>query len=199
MRSKGKVVVIAGPVGVGKNSTINEIVKRRTDCVDLVTATTRALRPGEKNGVDYFFMTEAEFDENIGNGNIIEVFRHPAGFRNGIYEPFLRKHIDKGETVIGDITFSGARFLKEHYGALCIFMMPPSFDVLERRIISRHADMPTQELTRRLTLAKHEIEEESSWYDYRVVNEDGKLNEAVDTVIEILKKEGYIKDDDTVT
>lgn len=192
MQSNGKVVVIAGPVAVGKNSIINALVKRCKNCVDLVTATTRAIRPGEKQAHDYYFMSEQEFDENIAHGNILEVYHHPAGFRNGIYAPFINEHLARGETVLGDITLHGAEFLKKMFDALCIFILPPSFKMLETRIRARHANMPKDELEKRLALAKKEIEEDAPWYDYRIVNEEGKLDEAVDNVIEILKKEGYL-------
>lgn len=190
--SKGKVVVIAGPVGVGKNSIIEGIIERYPQCVDLVTATTRAPRPGEKNGVDYFFMSEEEFDKNLAEGNILEVYQHPVGFRNGTYAPFFNEHFAKGEVILGDITLDGARFLKERYGALTIFVMPPSFDVLESRIRARKAGMPQEELERRLALAKKEIEEDAPWYDHRIVNEEDKLEDAVEKVVEILRKEGYL-------
>ncbi len=186
------MVVIAGPTGVGKNSVIKGVIKRCNNCVDLVTATTRPPRPDEKNGVDYFFMSEKEFDTNVKAGNILEVYWHPAGFKNGTYAPFFNEHFDKGETILGDITIAGARFLKDHYGILGIFIMPPSFKTLESRIRARKASMPADELERRLTLAKKEIEEDAPWYDYRIVNEEGKLSETVDKVIEILKKERYI-------
>src|SRR3989338_74446 len=81
MRSKPRVVVIAGPVGVGKNSIIEGIIKRYKNCVDLITATTRAPLPGEKDRVDYFFMSEDAFDAEIAKGNVLEVSHHPAGFR----------------------------------------------------------------------------------------------------------------------
>jgi len=193
MSRKGRVVVIAGPVGVGKNSIINEIVKRFPHCVDLVTATTRAKRPGEKDGVDYFFMTEAEFDTAIEEGNILEVSHHPAGFRKGTYAPFINEHLAKGETVLGDITLDGARFLKKEFDALCIFVLPPAFDMLEKRIRARNDNMSSGALKERLALAKKELEEDAPWYDYRIVNEEGKLEEAVDKVIEIIKKEGYLQ------
>jgi guanylate kinase len=189
---KGKVVVIAGPTGVGKNSIIEGVLERCANCADLVTATTRAPRAGEQEGADYFFMSEEQFDKNVSEGNILEVFRHPAGFRNGTYAPYINEHLMKGETVLGDITFSGAHFLKERFHALAIFVMPPAFGILEQRIRARHANMPPAELEKRLALAKKEMEEESPWYDYRVVNEEGKLDRTVSEVIEILKKEGYL-------
>ena len=192
MQSRGKIVVIAGPVGVGKNSIINEVIKRCAKCADLVTATTRAPRPGEKHGVDYFFMSEEEFDTNVENGNILEIYHHPAGFRNGTYAPFIYEHLAKGETVLGDVTLDGAKFLKKEFGAIGIFVMPPEFGVLKQRIMSRHSNMPSNELENRLALAKKEIEEDASWYDYRIVNEEDRLDEAVENVLHIMKKEGYI-------
>jgi guanylate kinase len=189
---KGKVVVIAGPAGVGKNSIIDGVIKSCNDCVDLITATTRQPRPGEQDGIDYFFMTPEQFEEHVKSGNIPEFRNHPSGARYGTFLPYLSEQLENGKTVLGDINIDGARYLKDKYSALSIFIMPPSFDVLEKRIRARNADMPEDELKKRLDIARHEIEIDASWYDYRVVNKENMLDEAVSETIEILKKEGYV-------
>lgn len=186
-----KVVVIAGPVGVGKNSVISGLLKQIPNAVDLITATTRPPRPGEVDGVDYFFLTSEQFDALMRSGDIPEVQYHPAGHRYGTMLPFLRDHIAQGHIIIGDLNIIGARYLKEQFNALTIFIMPPSFQVLESRIKGRNAGMGDDELEKRLAMARHELEDEALWYDYRVVNEEGKLDETVVAVMEILKKEGY--------
>jgi guanylate kinase len=191
LKPNGVVVAIAGPSGVSKNSIIEGVMKRCTNCADLITATTREARTDEKHGVDYFFLSPSEFDEELKKGNIPEVNVHPNGARYGTFLPYLNDQLKKGRVVMGDITISGARYYKDAHNALTIFIMPPSFGALEKRIKNRKAHMPREELEKRLTLAKKEIEEESSWYDYRVVNEDNELDDAVNNVIEILKKEGY--------
>jgi len=190
---KSGVVALAGPAGVGKNSIIKGVIEQCDNCADLVTATTRAPRNGEKHGVDYFFLTPPEFDEHLAKGNIPEVNKHPNGARYGTYKPYLKEQLDAGKLVVGDITISGARYLKDAHNALTIFIAPPSFDVLEKRIRGRNADMPEDELKKRLDMARKEIDEDAPWYDYRVVNEEGKRDQAVEHVIEILRKEGYLK------
>lgn len=194
MRYKGKVVVIAGPSGVGKNSIIHEMMRRYPQCSEISTATTRLPRPGEKHGVDQYFLTLKEFEKQVKDGTIPEFRIHPTtNVRYGTYLPDVITRLERGDLAMGDFDIAGTRFLKKHFGALAIFVLPPLFDVLEKRIQARHSGMSEDELRKRLDYAHHEIDVESLEYDYRIVNEEGKLNEAVDKVIEILKKEGYLE------
>ena len=195
MQYKGKVVVIAGPSGVGKNSIIAGVIKKCPHCSEVVTATTRAPRAGECDGVDYFFMDDHEFDANISNGSIGEFRVHPIlKVRYGTYLPDLTMRLRRGDVAFGDFDIDGVRFLKKHFNALAIFVLPPSFDVLKKRIHTRHTGMSEEELQKRLDYARHEIDIESREYDYRIVNEEGKLDETVDMVVDILRREGYIKE-----
>lgn len=190
-RMKRQVVVIAGPAGSGKDSIIKEICRRYSNAVLAINATTRAPRPDEVNEVNYYFMDTAHFKEEIARGNIPEhYYRKETDTYYGSYKPDLERRLAEGKIVFFQIQIVGAKYLKEHYHAVTFFIMPPSLEAFEKRIRAR-APMSDVEWKERAAFTKREIEEEAPWYDYRITNEDGKLNEAVNEVIEILKKEGY--------
>jgi len=186
-----QVVVIAGPAGSGKDSVIQEIVKRFTNAERVVTATTRAMRPGEKSGISYHFMTNDQFREEIEKGNILEYYyREKTDTYYGLYKPDIEDRIARGKVVLCQLQIVGARYVKEHYDATTFFIMPPSHDAFEARIRAR-APMSDEEWAERAEFTRREIEKEAPWYDYRIANEDGKLQEAAQQVVDILVKEGY--------
>jgi len=187
-----QVVVIAGPTGSGKNTILSEILKRYGNCARLVTATTRAPRQGEREGVDYHFISEEEFKRGLSEGLIPEHRYVPAlGTYYGIYLPNLEKQLASGNVILAQVDIIGARLLKERYGATTIFIMPVSLAEFERRIRARNPDLSEQEFAARMDIASTEMRDHAPQYDYRIVNADGKLQEAVDEVASILKKEGY--------
>lgn len=186
-----QVVVIAGPAGSGKDSIIRGVIERYSNAAFGLTSTTRAPRPGEEHGVNYFFFSEEEFLKERDAGNIPEwYFREQTKTYYGLYKPNLDKQISEGKVVFFQIQIVGAKYLKEHYSATTIFIMPPSLDAFEKRIRAR-SPMSDAEWQERREFTEREVREEAPWYDYRIVNEDGKLDEAVDQVVEILSKEGY--------
>lgn len=185
------VVAIAGPAGSGKDSLIRGIVQKFENAVFAVNATTRAPRPGERDGVNYHFLTNEQFLREVANGNIPEHYvRADTNTYYGTYRKDLDQKLADGKIVFSQIQIVGARYLKEQYGAATFFIMPPSPEAFERRIRSRSV-MSDVEWNERAEFTKREISEEAPWYDYRIANEDGKLDEAVASVIEILIKEGY--------
>lgn len=191
-RRQKQVAVVAGPSGGGKNSIIDEIVHRYPQCSRLVTATTRHPRPGEVDGVDYHFLTEEAFLKALAEGDIPEHrYIETLGTHYGTYLPDIRTRIAAGETVIAHLDIIGARYLKKHFNATTIFILPDSIDILANRVRARNPDMPEREIETRMAIARTEIEEHSPEYDYHVVNRNGKLADAVDEVVAILKKEGY--------
>src|SRR5690606_1667433 len=117
MNTHGKqVVVIAGPSGSGKNAIINRILASHPNCTRLVTATTRAMRPGEQDGVDYHFFTQERFDDEMAAGHIPEHRFVPAvGTCYGTYSPDLDRRIAEGKIVFSQVDIEGARLLKERY------------------------------------------------------------------------------------
>ena len=187
-----QVVVIAGPTGSGKDSIIKGIIDRYPEkAVLAVNATTRPPRPDERNGVNYYFLTNDKFKEEMAVGNIPEhYYRSETDTYYGLYKPDLDTRVAEGKIVFFQIQIVGAKWLKEHYDATTLFIMPPSLDAFEKRIRAR-APMSDTEWQERAAFTKKEVEEEAPWYDHRIVNEDGKLDDAIEQVIEILKKEGY--------
>ncbi len=188
------VVVIAGPAGSGKDSIIRGVLARCPNTVFAINATTRAPRPDEVNGKNYYFLSKEEFLHKVESGMIPEHYhRADTDTYYGLYKPDLEARIKEGKVVIFQIQIVGAKFLKENYDATTFFIMPPSEEAFEKRIRER-APMSDIEWEERKAFTKREIEEEAPFYDYRIDNHDGKLNEAVQTVVEILKKEGYTLD-----
>ncbi len=190
-----QVVVIAGPTGSGKNAIIDALKTRFPKCSRLVTATTRAPRSGEQEGVDYYYFSPKRFKEELSAGNILEHrFIESLGTHYGIYKIDLEQRISAGHVVLGHVDIIGARFLKEHYGATTLFILPDSMENLKQRVRGRNKDISTDELEKRIAVAEREVAEHAEEYDYRVVNPEGRLDEAVEDVVEILKKEGYTLD-----
>lgn len=186
-----QVVVIAGPAGSGKDSIIRGILKRFPNTAFGLTATTRPARPGEQYGINYFFFSNDEFLREVTNGNIPEHYhRVETNTYYGLYKPDLDKKIAEGKIVFFQIQIVGAKYLKKHYDATTFFIMPPALDAFEHRIRSR-APMTDAEWEERKKFTEREVKEEVPFYDYRITNDDGKLEDAVDEVIEILRKEGY--------
>jgi guanylate kinase len=186
-----QVVSIAGPAGSGKNSIIDGITKRYSNTVFAVNATTRKPREGEIDGISYHFLTKDEFLQHVAEGTIPEHYHRPdTDTYYGLFKPDLDRKIAEGKTVFFQIQIVGAKYLKENYGAVSIFIMPPSLDAFERRIRER-SPMSDAEWQERKEFTEREVKEESPWYDYRIHNYDGKLSDAVDQVVEILEKEGY--------
>ena len=188
-----QVVVIAGPSGSGKNSLINAILKTHKNCVRLVTATTRQPRPGEKNGVDYYFFTPEEFDRHMSEGHIPEHrYVQELNTYYGTYLPDLDKHIKAGHIVFAQVDIEGAKLLKEKYNATTIFIMPESLEQFKGRLRVRNPEWDEKEFNARLKITETEMRQHAPQYDYRVINADGALPETTAQVIDILKKEGYV-------
>ncbi len=193
--SNRHVVVIAGPSGSGKNSILQAFLERFKNCARLVTATTRAPREGEREGVDYYFFSQEKFKEEMEKGMIPEHrFVSALGTYYGTYVPDLEKKLASGRIVLAQVDVEGAEgasMFKERYGAVTIFVTPGSTEEFERRVRARNPSMSEDELQKRMRIAEKEMRDYANKYDYQVMNADGKLNEAVEQVVAILKKEGY--------
>ena len=188
-----KVVVIAGPSGVGKSSIIDGVLKKCKNFAFLVSATTRPKRPGEQDRINYYFLSEDEFKKYLDEGMIPEYrFIEKTGYYYGTFLPDLHKKIEKGKTVIADLDIIGAKYMKEHYNSLNIFIMPPDKDTLINRIKKRADGMSKDELQERLDIAEREMTEDVKFYDYVVVNEEGELNKTINIVLGIISQEGII-------
>lgn len=187
-----QVVVIAGPSGSGKNAIINDILRHHHNCVRLVTATTRSMRPGEQEGADYYFLSQEQFDEALAAGNIPEHRYVPAlNTYYGIYLPDLEKKIKEGKIIFAQVDIEGARLLKERFNATTIFIMPESLDQFRGRLRSRNPEWSQKEFDARMKITEEEMRVHAPQYDHRVTNADGALEETVSQVMDIMRKEGY--------
>jgi len=184
---KGLLVIISAPSAGGKDTVIDRLVNKLDDAVVYVTATSRRPRPGETDGVRYYFYSPEKFREEIAAGNFLEwsiVHGEFKGVRRDILGDTLRGH----KIVIVKPDPQGMRKIKAQLPeVLTIFIMPPSVDVLRKRLDNRGTETPEE---RAIRLRNAEIEMAAApEYDYVVVNEDGKLDQTVEEIAKIIRKE----------
>lgn len=189
---KNKLIVIAGPTGVGESTITKEIIKRFPNFIRLVTATTRSPRPGEQNGHDYFFLSKEEFEEKIKSGEILEYQNTRDGSYYGTLGSELKLRLEQGYNIIANYDIVGTRFFKEKYGSISIFVLPESLESLKKRHLDRDPQIDESTLNARLKYAEYEINEEAPFYDYQVVNKYGQLENTLTEIQEILKNENII-------
>ncbi len=187
-----QVFLVAGPTGSGKDTIIREIIKRYPKVEYGVTAVTRQPRPNEVNGVNYYFLTNEKFEEEMAHGNIPEHYhRKSIDAYYGLYKPDLDERLKRGRIVAIQAQIIAAEYLKKNYNATTFFIMPSFGSEFEHRARTR-APMTDAEWQERLEFTKREIEKEAPLYDYQIRNEEGRVEDAVNQVVETLKKEGYV-------
>lgn len=170
MSCPGGLFVISGPAGTGKGTLVHRIMKRLDDVWLSISATTRAPRPGEIEGVDYYFKSDSEFDTLIENDGLLE-WAEVHGMRYGTPRDTVLQKIEEGKRVILEIDVQGAFQIRRRYpNAVLIFIVPPSMDELIRRLYSRGTETEEQ-IRRRLQTAKVELSETNE-YDVQIVNDD---------------------------
>ena len=169
---KGKLIIISAPSGCGKSTIINEIIKNRDLKLEFsISATTREPRKGEKNGVNYYFMSLDEFKKKIENDELIEYEEVYPGRFYGTLNSEIDRIREKGKNVILDIDVMGGINVKHKFGndALSIFIQPPSIDTLRQRLVARGTDSP-EAIKERVDKASFEISQADK-YDKIVVND----------------------------
>jgi guanylate kinase len=167
----GKLFVLAGPSGVGKGSIVRDLLAHDPEGLSLsVSVTTRAPRPAEVDGVDYFFVDDDAFDRMIRAGELLE-WADIVGHRSGTPRGFVEDRLAQGRNVILEIDVVGASQIRERVpGSVLIFVEPPSMEELERRLRGRGTE--TEERIRlRLETAAWELDQRD-WFDHVVVNDD---------------------------
>ena len=176
------LVVLTGPSGAGKDSVLNVIKDRGSPYHFTVTATTRAPRPGEQHGVDYYFVSGDEFKSMVRDGELLE---HAIvyGQEKGVPKAPIREALADGKDVIMRTDIQGARYIKSAVpGAVTIFVSAPSLEELERRLRDRGADSPEQ-MAVRLRRAAEETDAAAE-FDHTVVNDDlVRCAEAIETIL----------------
>lgn len=182
---KGLLVVLSAPSGCGKDTVFKELCKIRKDCVESISATTRPPRKGEIDGVNYYFKSEAEFEEMIENNGLLEY----AEYNNSYYgTPVagVEKAISDGKVCFLIIEVQGAKnIMSLRPDCVSIFLLPPSMEVLENRLNKRGTDSDDM-IKNRLAIAQDEIEF-ANQYKYTVINDT--LENAVADINNIINNE----------
>jgi len=198
MINKGLFIVVSGPSGVGKGTIIELLRKKFPDMRKSVSVTTRSPREGEKNGEHYYFRTLAEYQQMIADGQFLETAEVYTNFY-GTPKNLLFKELEKGYDVIGELDTLGARQVKESYPeSVRIYLLPPSFEELKRRLMTRGTENE-ESLQRRIGAACRELAEYKT-YNYIVINDEAeKAAERIAGIIDaekcaVSRNHGAIKD-----
>jgi guanylate kinase len=180
-----KVFVITGPSGVGKGTLIRSLFDRVPELELSVSATTRAPRPGEQNGVAYHFHSRDEFDRRVGADEFVEWAEY-SGNRYGTLRSELTRTLERGRPVVLEIELQGARQVREKMPeAVQVFIAPPTAETLRTRLVGRGTDTP-DEVQRRLETADAELAAKPE-FPHVVVND--RLDDAVNALVAIVQHE----------
>jgi guanylate kinase len=180
----GQVFVITGPSGVGKGTLIRALVARIPDLELSVSATTRQPRPGERDGIDYHFLTPEQFDERIGAGDFLEYATY-AGNRYGTLRSELDRRLSVGVPIVLEIEVQGARQVRHAMpDAVAVFIAPPCRDALRARLVGRGTDTAEQ-VEARLQTADQEMDARAE-FAHVVVND--RLEDAVNELAAIVQQ-----------
>ena len=169
--SKGKLFVISGASGVGKSTVLSKVMQARKDLSFSVSATTRDPRPGEVDGVHYYFVTKENFEDMIRQGEFLEYDAHAANYYGTPRAQALEK-MENGHVLLDIEPKGAAQVRKSAPDATLIFIMPPSMEELERRLRGR-GDTSEEQIALRMERAVWEMEQRT-WYDHVVVNDDAQ-------------------------
>lgn len=170
---KGKIIVLAAPSGCGKSTIINGVMQQGDLNLGFaVSATTRAPRPGEKDGVNYYFMTEEAFRDAIAEDRFVEYEEVYPGRFYGTLRSEIERITSAGHNIILDLDVNGALGVKQLYGdrAMTVFIEPPSLEVLRNRLESRGTETP-EVIDVRIDRATYELSRAPE-FDRRIVNDD---------------------------
>jgi guanylate kinase len=183
-RRRGLLIVVSAPSGAGKSTLCRLLMKRHRNLVFSVSVTTRLPRPGEKDGRDYFFVSEAAFKAMVKRKEMVE-WAHVHDSRYGTPRRFLDRTLARGQDVLLDLDVQGALAVKKRFPeSVLIFIRTPRFSDLERRLRHRSSESEA-EIRRRLETARRELKF-ANRYDYQVIND--RISRALKQLEQIVKK-----------
>ncbi|MBC7189221.1 guanylate kinase [Candidatus Aerophobetes bacterium] len=186
-KKTGLIVVISAPAGAGKTTLCKRLLQNCPSFISSVSFTTRAPRKQEIEGVDYYFVSREDFQELIEKGAFIE-WAEVHGHLYGTSKEFLEKNIEAGKDVLLEVDVKGGKKIKECYPqAILIFILPPSWEELEKRLYRRGTE-DEKSIKERLARAKEEIKY-LPFYDYFIVNDD--INIATRDLLRIIETERH--------
>lgn len=181
----GILFILSGPSGVGKGTVRKELFNRANDLAYSISMTTREKRPGEAEGVDYFYKTNEEFEQLIEAGELLEYARFVNNYY-GTPRKYVEDTLEDGRDVFLEIEVQGAMQVKENFPeGVFIFLFPPSLEELKNRIVERGTESQ-ESVLKRLKEARKEIDMMDA-YDYVVVNDD--VDAAVTKIQSIIQSE----------
>jgi guanylate kinase len=181
----GLLVIISSPSGGGKDSVIRELLKIFSESARLVTTTSRLPRPGNEEGIDYFFISREKFLDKKTNNEFVETNEYAGNFY-GLEKKHLIDTLVTHNVVFTQIEVHGKHNLdKAGIPSLSIFLLPESLEILGERIRKR-GGVTEEKIAERLAIAKSEIEQ-SVDYDFRIINVEGKFSETVAKISEIIR------------
>jgi len=191
----GAVLVLSGPSGAGKSSLIHKIMDDIGECYFSISTTTRPIREGEKDGVDYYFVDEEEFKREIEEDQFLEYAIVHGNYYGTSLKP-VKKALSKGKLVIFDIDVQGNSAISSRLGEITtsVFITPPTLSELQKRLQNRHTDAK-EVIERRVKMARREIQRVSE-YEYLLVNDD--LDKAADKLHLIAKIARFKKSNEEI-
>ncbi len=182
--NSGKLIIFSAPSGAGKTTLVKHVLQSGLPLAFSISACTRAIRQGEIDGRDYYFMTVPNFRKHIDNGDFVEWEEVYEGSFYGTLRSEVERIWSEGKQVLFDVDVKGGLSLKRQFEkqALAIFVMPPSIEELERRLIARSTDSE-EKIRQRIAKAEYELEF-ASQFDRIIVNDQLEIaqQEAVETV-----------------
>ncbi len=186
----GKLIIFSAPSGSGKSTIINYLLKQNLNLAFSISATSRAPRGTEKNGVEYFFLTPEEFRQRITNDEFLEYEEVYQDRFYGTLKAQVEKQLAEGQNVIFDVDVVGGCNIKKYYGerALSVFIQPPSVEELRRRLNGRGTDAP-EVIESRIAKAEFELGYADK-FDVVIINDelDKAQSDALETISNFLKK-----------